>query len=107
MQEVLAMKKSHQFDELSDRVCDVDGCNHLIKERLIDGAPWTGKKEPHNAKKCFRCYHPLKTSGMTHAQVVGFKTTLKHIKALRFQFKMDRIEQDKKKVAKAEAKASA
>jgi hypothetical protein len=101
------MKKSHHFTELSNKVCDVEGCGRKIKERLTDGADWTGKKEPRNITKCFHCYSALRKAEMTHNQAVGFRTTLKHIKALRFQFKMDKLQKDEKKAARLEAKAQA
>jgi len=71
-------------------VCNVDGCNRKIKERLVDGAEWTGKKEARNITKCHRCYEALAASEMRRSQIPAYNTTLKHIKALRFQFKLDK-----------------
>ena len=39
------MKKPYKFDELSDKVCNVDGCNKKIKKNLLSRNP--------NATKCF------------------------------------------------------
>lgn len=39
------MKKSHKFDELSDRKCETPGCRKRIKERLKD-----------KNKICYGCY---------------------------------------------------
>jgi hypothetical protein len=50
------MKKSHPFDELSDRVCIEADCEKHIKQRLVD------------TKDAIRCYkhHCIKESGRAH-----------------------------------------
>ena len=50
------MKKSHKFDELSDRVCMEPGCDKHIKQRLVD------------TKDARRCYYHwcVKESGRAH-----------------------------------------
>ena len=101
------MKKSHRFDELSDKVCNVDGCDHKIKERLVDGAPWTGLKAAHNIKKCFRCYKILAMSGMRRDDIPSFKTNAKHIKALAFSMRKDFERRVAKREARNAAKADA
>ena len=44
------MIKSHKFNELSDKVCDVKGCNKKLKARLVEG------REPKNITKCYGHY---------------------------------------------------
>lgn len=44
------MKKTHDFRELSNKMCDVSGCNKRLKERLVES------KEPHNITKCYKHY---------------------------------------------------
>ena len=78
------MKKTFHFTELSDKVCNVDGCNRKLKERTVDA------KLPGNIAKCYRCYEALAASEMRRDDIPAHKTTLKHIKALRFQFKLDK-----------------
>ena len=41
------MKKSHRFDELSDRVCDHPGCKKRLKKRLVEA------REGKNITKCY------------------------------------------------------
>jgi len=41
------MKKSHKFDELSDKKCNVPGCRKMLKQRLV------ASKEPHKITKCY------------------------------------------------------
>jgi hypothetical protein len=96
------MKKSHHFTELSDKVCNVEGCNRKIKERLVDGAPWTGKKEAHNIGKCFRCYNILALSEMRRSDIPSYKTDIKHINSLAFSLRKDfdkRVEKEKERKA--------
>ena len=40
------MKKSHSFDKLSDKTCDVSGCKTRLKQRIVEEKP--------TAKKCFK-----------------------------------------------------
>lgn len=41
------MKKTHRFNELSDKQCNVPGCRKMLKERLVKS------KEPHKITKCY------------------------------------------------------
>ena len=83
------MKKSHHFTELSDVQCNTNGCNRLLKEGLIVGGTKPIKQD-HNIGKCYRCYEALAMTGMRRSMIPGTKADMKYIKALRFQFKLDR-----------------
>ena len=62
------MKKSHRFDELSDRVCL--GCGEKnIKQRMVD------TKDAH---RCYKC-HCIKEAGRAH--FVNSKPRRKRIEA--------------------------
>jgi hypothetical protein len=41
------MKKTHSFDELSNRVCMEPGCDKRLKQRLVD------VQAPRNSGYCF------------------------------------------------------
>ena len=41
------MKKSHRFDELSDKVCSDRGCEKRLKKRLVES------KEARNITRCY------------------------------------------------------
>lgn len=83
------MKKNISFDVKSDKVCNVENCNNRIKARLVDMANHGGKAA-QNILKCHRCFEALAASEMRRSDIPAYKTNLKHIKALRFQFKLDK-----------------
>ncbi len=41
------MKKTHRFNELSDKKCKEPGCRKLLKKRLVES------KEPTNITRCY------------------------------------------------------
>jgi len=52
------MKKSHKFNEMSDKVCDVKRCKKKIKARLVE------TKAANNITKCFA--HHVEAEGRRH-----------------------------------------
>jgi predicted SprT family Zn-dependent metalloprotease len=50
------MKKSHKFDELSDRVCAQPGCPKLIKARFADSEKIEYCYECHCRKEAARAH---------------------------------------------------
>lgn len=44
------MKKSHRFDELSDKTCSRSRCRKRLKKRLVES------KSARNITKCYRHY---------------------------------------------------
>lgn len=44
-------KKSHNYLELSNEVCVVEGCRKRIKQRLVETT-----KKPRGGRKCYRHY---------------------------------------------------
>ena len=41
------MKKTHRFNELSDKKCKETGCRKFLKKRLVES------KEPHKITRCY------------------------------------------------------
>lgn len=54
------MRKSHRYDELSDRLCAA-GCGRRIKRRML---------EQTNVRRCYRCHQAARGPSTQRARAV-------------------------------------
>ena len=62
------MRKSHDFNEMSDRQCR--SCGKMLKARIVEN------KTPKNAHLCYKCYANIRYAPVNGGKLSGKNATL-------------------------------